>query len=67
MNKKKIDSSSVIATSNKLTIKPGALANNSAQWYTFFIQTTYTALNYSQMLTVVISEMSAQVPLTTLA
>jgi hypothetical protein len=65
--KNKLGSSQVSVTSNKLTISAGALIYNSALWYQFNIVTTYTGLNYSQILTAVITNSAPQVPLVTLA
>lgn len=59
--------SDVIVTTTSLTVKAGVLAYDPSIWYQFYLETTYAGLNYSQILTIVMTNSAPQVPLVTLA
>ena len=54
------------ATDTSLIVNAGSLSYMAGYNYHFHIQTTYMGLNYSQVFTVIISNLYSQVPLVTL-
>lgn len=54
------------ATDTSLIVNAGSLSYIAGYNYHFYIQTTYMGLNYSQVFTVIISNLYSQVPLVTL-